>query len=99
MKTEIISKILLNESNELILQLESNGKAMYQYIYREAAGIYWDDINKGFKTTPLKEWTVSEWFFHIKTVAKNIGIDLELNEKTTWENISETEQIKIKNSL
>lgn len=100
MKTETIKKIVLNDSNELILQLNSNGESLYQYVYREAAGVYWDDKQKGFKSTPLKEWTVSEWFFHIKDiVSSSLNLDLVINEKIIWENIPETEQIKIKNAL
>ena len=57
MKTETINKIVLNDSNELILLLDSKGEPVYQYVYREAAGVYWDEIQKGFKSTELKEWT------------------------------------------
>lgn len=46
MKTETINKIVLNDSNELFLLLNSNGESMYQYVYREAAGIYWDNKQK-----------------------------------------------------
>ncbi|MFN8278210.1 MAG: hypothetical protein U0T84_12065 [Chitinophagales bacterium] len=100
MKTETINKIVLNNSNELILHLDSNGESMYQYVYREAAGVYWDEKQKGFKSTELKEWTVSVWYFHIKDIVRSsLNIDLKLNEKTIWENIPETEQAKIKNEL
>ena len=100
MKQEIIKKILLNDSNELILHLDSNGEPMYQYVYRAAAGVYWDDEHKGFKSTPLQQWTVSDWFFHIKDIVRSsLNLDLVLNEKIIWENISETEQTKIKNAL
>lgn len=43
MKTETINKIVLNDSNELLLLLDSIGEPMYQYVYREAAGVYWDE--------------------------------------------------------
>ena len=58
MKTETINKIVLNDSNELLLLLDSNGEPMYQYVYREAAGVYWDEKQKGFKSTELKEWKI-----------------------------------------
>jgi hypothetical protein len=47
MKIETINKIILNNSNELILRLDSNGEPMYQYVYREAAAVYWDEKQKG----------------------------------------------------
>ena len=100
MKIETINKIILNNSNELILRLDSNGEPMYQYVYRETAGVYWDEKQKGFKLTELKEWTVSDWYFHIKDIVRSsLNIDLKLNDKTKWENIPETEQTKIKNAL
>ncbi|MDD3939893.1 MAG: hypothetical protein PHF49_04605 [Patescibacteria group bacterium] len=100
MRTETINKIVLNSSNELFLLLDSNGESMYQYIYREAAGVYWDEKHKGFKSTELKEWTVSDWYFHIRDIVRSsLNIDLVLNEKTKWESIPEAEQTKIKNAL
>ena len=65
MKTETLSKIVLNEKNELILKITGKGNPSYQYVYREAAGVYWDEKEKGFKSTPIREWTISEWFFHV----------------------------------
>ena len=62
MTNETIQEIVMNDQNELLLRLIGNGKPMYQYVYREAAGVYWDENLKGFKSTPIKEWTVSEWF-------------------------------------
>lgn len=99
MKTETINKIVLNDRNELTLLLDSNGESMYQYVYREAAGVYWDEKQKGFMSTELKEWTVSDWYSHIKDIVRSsLNIDLKLNDTTTWENIPENEQIKIKNA-
>ncbi len=100
MKTEIIHKIVLNSSNELLLLLSSPGEPMYQYVYREAAGVYWDDKQKGFKSTPLKNWTVSEWFIHIKDIVRtSLNVDLQVDENLQWENIPDTEQIKLKDLI
>ena len=51
MDSEIINKVEVNDSGELFLTLEGNGKPMYQYVYREAAGVYWDETLHGFKST------------------------------------------------
>lgn len=40
---EIINKVEVLESGELILVLEGGGRFGYQHIYREAADIYWDN--------------------------------------------------------
>lgn len=96
---ETIREIVLNDQNELLLKLTGDGKPMYQYIYREAAGVYWDDNQKGFKSTPIEDWSVSEWFLHIvNTVESGLGIGLKIDENPTWKNIPEGEIIKIKNA-
>jgi len=100
MKTEIINKVVLTNNNELLLILVGEGKAMYQYVYREAAGVYWDNNQKGFKSTELKEWTVCDWFFHIKEIVKTgLNVDLKVSDTLIWENIPEIEQTKIKKAL
>jgi hypothetical protein len=100
MKTEIINKVILNGNNELILILVGDGAASYQHIYREGAGVYWDNNQKGFKSTPLREWTISRWFFHIQEIAKTgLNVDLKLDNAATWENIPDSEQARIKNAL
>lgn len=99
MKKEIIKKIVLNNDNELVIYLDSEGETIYQYIYREAAGVYWDEKVKGFKSTSIKEWSISEWYFHIVNVTRNINIELNLSDKTIWENIPNNEQNKIKEAV
>ena len=100
MTNETIQEIVVNDQKELLLKLIGNGKPMYQYVYREAAGVYWDENQKGFKSTPMKEMTVSEWFLHIKDIVKSgIGIELKIDKNLTWKNIPDSEIIKIKNAL
>ena len=100
MKAETVSAIVLNENNELILKITGKGHPSYQYIYREAAGVYWDEQEKGFKSTPLREWTISKWFFHIKDIVKiGLNMNLEMDNNISWENIPTDEQEKIKDAL
>lgn len=100
MKTELINKIVLNEENELLLILANGGEASYQYVYREGAGVYWDNNLKGFKSTPLNEWTITDWFYHIReTVKAGLDVDLKLDNSPTWQNIPESEQARIESAL
>ena len=93
MDRETINKVVVTDANELFLGLESNGKSMYQYIYREASGVYWDENYHGFKSTPLKEWSHSKWFSHIVSLVKSsLGVELQLSKKATWCNIPEHER-------
>ncbi len=71
---------------------------MYQYIYREAAGVYWDEKNHGFKSTALKEWSHSKWFSHIISVVKSgLDVELQLSKNVAWGKIPEEEKIIIAN--
>ena len=90
---EVINRVVLNPNNELVLGITGRGNPSYQYVYREAAGVYWDQDQIGFKSTPLGEWTISKWFFHIKAVVKEgLNVDLKIYNNVTWENISIAEQ-------
>jgi hypothetical protein len=96
MESETINKIELMDSGELLLGLEGNGKPMYQYIYREAAGVYWDENLHGFKSTELKEWSCSKWFSHIVGIVKSgLDVELSLSSKATWKNIPEKDKEEI----
>ncbi len=93
--SENISEVKVLESGKIILILESGGRASYQHIYREGAGVYWDQDLKGFKSTEPKKWSYVEWFSHIIWVTQHCNIELKLSENTTWLNIPENEKQQI----
>jgi hypothetical protein len=99
MQVETINRVKILPSGELFLGLGSDGNAYYQYIYREACGVYWDPVLKGFKSTDMKEWTASQWFTHIVDTAQNVGIRLVLSEIVQWDNVSEDDKILILQSF
>lgn len=95
MEIEEISRIEIMDSGEIYVALLGGGKPMYQYVYRAAAGVYWDNDAKGFKALMSGEWNQTNWFNHIvRIVASELGIALRLTETTTWVNVPE--QIKEK---
>ncbi|MDM7921189.1 MAG: hypothetical protein QUS14_02725 [Pyrinomonadaceae bacterium] len=95
-KTEYINRIEILDSGELFLGIESEGNEMYQYVYREAAGVYWDPILKGFKSTDLKDWTPSKWFFHIVEIAQiGVGVNLILRDSIRWKGIPDLDKKEI----
>ena len=96
MEREIITNIQITENNELLLQLYSKGKSMYQHVYREAAGVYWDNELHGFKSTSLKDdWACPQWFFHIVEITKSVGVNLQLDKNATWQGIPEKDKNEI----
>lgn len=96
MDSETISKIEMLNTGELLLGIVSQGKPTYQYVYREAAGVYWDESRRGFKSTPIKEWSCSKWFLHIVGVVQTgLGVKLRLGKSVTWRNIPDQEKVEI----
>jgi hypothetical protein len=97
MEIEEISKIEIMKSGEMFVVLASGGKPIYQYIYREAAGIYWDSEVKGFKASAPEKWTYTEWFKQIvSVVASCLGVTLKLSNFTVWVNVPEQLKAEIK---
>lgn len=95
-ETEYINRIEILDTGELFLGLEGQGKGMYQYVYREAAGVYWDPTLKGFKSTELREWTPSQWFVHMVEIVRiGVGVRLVLRDAIQWNGISESEKAAI----
>jgi len=69
---------------------------MYQYVYREAAGVYWDQNRYGFKSTPMKEWSCSQWFKQIVEVVRSgVGVELKLGPNVVWLNVPEQQKAEI----
>jgi hypothetical protein len=96
MEQETINRIEVLDTGELLLVLESQGRPTYQFVYQEAAGVYWDKNRHGFKSTPMKEWSCSQWFNHIAGVVRSaLGVDLVLSPNVTWGNISEQQKTEI----
>lgn len=90
MVTEEISTIEILESDELLILLESGGKPMYQYIYREAAEVRWDSDVKGFKTPATRGWSYSDRFKQIvNVIASGLEVNLKISNETNWVNVPE----------
>lgn len=96
MDHETINRVEVLDTGELLLGLESQGKPIYQYVYREAAGVYWDKNRYGFKSTPMKKWSCSQWYKQIVDVVRSgLGINLALGPNVTWRNISGQQRAEI----
>ena len=100
MDTETISRIEVLDTGELLLGLEGKGKSEYQYVYREAAGVYWDPAKSGFKSTLMSEWSCSMWFSHIVSVVHSgLGLKLVLAKSVSWRNIPDQQRLEIEKTI
>ena len=96
MDIEEILKIEILENGEMFVLLKSGGKPMYQYIYREAAEVYWDNEVKGFKAPAPRKWSHSDGFKQIVIVtASGLGVSLKLLNDTSWINVPEQTKAEI----
>ncbi|NVK27762.1 MAG: hypothetical protein HWE14_06945 [Flavobacteriia bacterium] len=99
-KLEVISEVKVTDNNELHIKMEGSGHSAYQYIYREAKGVYWLNDLASFKFGPSKNWSVVETYRHvIQTVKEGLNLDLQLSEQTNWKNIApqDRELIELEN--
>lgn len=97
MTNETVVKVVVSKDEELLLFLESVGNSDYQFIYWEAAGVYWDNNLHCFKSTPKKDWSYVEWFSHMLDLVKSIGVELNLSELAVWDNVPEQDKTEIIN--
>ena len=96
MDQETINRVEVLDTGELLLGLEGQGKPLYQYVYREASGVYWDENRHGFRSTPMKEWSCSQWYKKIVGVVHSgLGVELMLGDNIDWLNISEQQKTEI----
>ena len=96
MNRETINRVEVLDTGELFLGIEGQGNPMYQHVYREAAGVYWDEIRFGFKSTPMRDWTCSTWYKQIISVARYVGVELALADNVIWSGVPENEKAEIR---
>ncbi|HSF90846.1 MAG TPA: hypothetical protein VLA51_01440 [Paracoccaceae bacterium] len=72
-------------------------QADYQYVYREAAGVYWDQAIGCFVSTPPQEWSPQKWYQQIISVVKSgVGLQMILTADTEYESADDGFEASIK---
>lgn len=95
-REETICKIEVTDSNELLAVLDAPGDPDFQFVYREAAGVYWDPQRNGFRSTPIQEWSCSDWFFHITDIVRSgLHVSLKLAPEVEWVDVPLEDRQKI----
>jgi hypothetical protein len=70
--------------------LDGGGKPSYQYVYRAAAGVHWDNDAGAFKFATKNDNRYARWFAHIrKVLEQEMGVQLRLDCNVTWTNVPE----------
>ncbi len=84
MKTDHILEVFIDKETRLCLRVEKEG---FPYIYREAAGVNWNQEGRYLYSTPPLDWTYLDWYRHIYDLAYQYGCKLILSSNTKWTNI------------
>lgn len=89
MKLETVSNIeIAADDSLLVVELEGGGSPSYQYVYRAASGVYWDDKAGAFKLDMKNDKRFAHWFAHIRKVLEaEMNIQLHLGRRTAWTNV------------
>ena len=91
---ELIDRVELLGTGELLVGLASGGTAEYEHVYRAAGGVSWDASMRGFKSSPIRQqWSVPQWYAHVVSVARaELGVELGLGDAVSWRNIPDRDR-------
>ena len=93
MKTDNISIIGINETGQLFIKPEIEH---FEYIWRSAAEVHWNDKEKYLFSPQPREWSYLDWYKHVVSVViDEYGCKLTLTSNTVWINIP----IKLRESI
>lgn len=77
-----ILKVAVLDDNRIAV-FPKTKRADFQYVYREAAGVSWDDASGCFVSSHLRSWSSQMWFEHIlSTVESGLGLQMVLTDNT-----------------
>ncbi len=94
MKTLKIEEVGIDEVGRLYIKptlIVASESAAFQYIYRAAMGIYWDEKGYYFHSSgPLNQNLTYEKLFNqiSQAVKEELGYSLEISSETIWTRIS-----------
>lgn len=96
METSPILKVAVLADGRTAVFPESK-RADYQYVYREAAGVYWDQAMGCFVSTLPQEWSPQKWYQHIVSVVRSgVGLQMTLTRDTEYESSKDGFEASIK---
>ncbi len=62
-------------------------KLAFQYIYREAIEVQWDDVRRSLHSPEPRAWSYARWFQQILAAAREQNCELSIAASTKWLNI------------
>jgi hypothetical protein len=88
MKEISIVRLEVLSSGEMIIEPDTSETGSFEYIYRAAVGVYWNEDRKAFVTPPAKTRSYGEWLQMARSaVASELGLDLKVTDSTQLINL------------
>ena len=80
-----INKVSILPDRRLAI-FPSKTSSSYQYVYREACEVYWDNNERCFYSPAPREWDYKKWYEHIVSVVRSgLSVRLNLGDDTVFE--------------
>ena len=96
MKEIEITKISILESGELSVTPIINWNSSFQYIYRTATGVVWNESSKSFMSPVPNDIPLISWYQNIiSSVISELGVLLIITSNSQWHNVSKELQQEI----
>ncbi len=84
MRTDTIEEIGIDDGGALWIKPAT---ATFPYIYREAMDVHWDAERLHLHSPKPRDWSYVDWFKQIRAAAYEQGVELRLEQTTSWLNI------------
>ena len=83
-----ISEIAVTETGEIQVTHIINWKDLFQFIYRTATGVEWNEKSQCFMSPAPRDWSLFDWYANIVgSVASEMGVVLKVTQNTKWCNV------------
>jgi len=85
--------------NARLLVFPEKPDPLFQFVYRYAAEVYWDDAGYFYSPTP-REWSYLQWFERIRfAVRHEAGVELVAMQGTTYKAVPPGDEREIRLAL
>jgi hypothetical protein len=89
MTPRTVSQVIVEPKAGLLVVLQGDGLKPYEYIYREANGLRWNNERRAVHAYEPSRWEHAELLRHVAhTVREAFGEELLLSPSTEWVGIS-----------
>ena len=83
-----ITEIAVLKTGEVSVTPIINWNDIFQFIYRTATGVVWNESNQSFMSPVPRDWSLFDWYKNIVgSVTSEMGVLLIVTSDTQWRNV------------